>query len=96
LPNTPTCNRINNRTDISYGVYLYAWPIQILLIWYFAPISPWLVMLVATIGACLCGYASWILIEKPFLTLKRLERKSSNRDAEIELTRRDAGHVKPE
>ena len=70
LPHTPRLNAINNEKDISYGLYLYAWPIQNLLIWYFAPISPLLVMLLATIGACMCGYGSWLLVEKPFLALR--------------------------
>lgn len=70
LPHTPRLNAINNETDISYGVYLYAWSIQNLLIWYLAPISPLLVMLLATIGACMCGYGSWLFVEKPFLALK--------------------------
>jgi peptidoglycan/LPS O-acetylase OafA/YrhL len=55
------------RNDISYGVYLYAWPIQILMVWYDPAINPWLVSVVAIIGACMAGFASWHLIEKPIL-----------------------------
>jgi peptidoglycan/LPS O-acetylase OafA/YrhL len=62
-------SRFNNRVDISYGVYLYAWPIQNTLLWYQRDINPWLHCLISLIGAVLLGYLSWILIEKPFLNL---------------------------
>lgn len=62
-------SRFNNRVDISYGVYLYAWPIQNTLLWYQRDINPWLHCLISLIGAVLLGYLSWILIEKPFLSL---------------------------
>lgn len=55
------------RNDISYGVYLYAWPIQILLVWYHPAINPWLLSAVAIVGASMAGFASWHLIEKPIL-----------------------------
>jgi peptidoglycan/LPS O-acetylase OafA/YrhL len=53
--------------DISYGLYLYGWPTQKLLNWYFPTASVWL-LLVATVGlASLAGYASWHLVEAPWL-----------------------------
>lgn len=54
-------------TDISYGLYLYGWPIQKLLLWYFPAVSVWL-LLAATAGlASLAGYLSWHLVEAPWL-----------------------------
>jgi len=57
-------------SDISYGVYLYGWPTQKLLLWYF----PWLplgLQMLATLGvSMLLGWASWRLIEKRCLALK--------------------------
>lgn len=63
--------RINNRDDISYGVYLYAWPIEKLVLWY-APGLPLLVVGGATfVGACCVGWLSWHGIEKPALQMAR-------------------------
>ncbi len=55
--------------DISYGVYLYAWPIQNLLILYDADINPWLLCAVSVVLAGCAGFLSWILVEKPALSL---------------------------
>ena len=55
------------KNDISYGVYLYAWPIQIFLVWRDPSISPWLVSVTAVIGASIAGFASWHLLEKKIL-----------------------------
>lgn len=63
--------------DISYGLYLYSWPVQKLIIWYIVGISPWLVfVLTFLISACL-GTLSWYGIEKPFLKLKYINNKRS-------------------
>ncbi|QIL77244.1 acyltransferase family protein [Hymenobacter sp. HDW8] len=53
--------------DISYGLYLYGWPIQKLLDWYLPSVSIWLLIPLALLFASLSGYISWNLIEKPFL-----------------------------
>ena len=66
----PTLARIGTRVDLSYGVYLYAWPVQKLLILAIPELSPWLVFIVATPIAGLLAVASWRWIEKPFLNLK--------------------------
>jgi peptidoglycan/LPS O-acetylase OafA/YrhL len=55
------------RNDISYGVYLYAWPIQILLVWHNPAIHPWQASVIAVIGASIAGFASWHLLEKKIL-----------------------------
>lgn len=60
-------NSFKRLTDISYGLYLYGWPTQKLLLWYFPTVSVW-VLLAATAGlASLAGYASWHLVEAPWL-----------------------------
>jgi peptidoglycan/LPS O-acetylase OafA/YrhL len=71
LPSTPQLNRINATTDLSYGIYLYAWPIQSLLVKYIDGISPWLVMVLTTLATVPLAFASWKLIERPFLSLKK-------------------------
>lgn len=59
--------------DISYGAYLYAWPVQQI----FAMHSgfhghPWLLMLASIPVTLVLGYASWRLVEKPALRLKKV------------------------
>jgi peptidoglycan/LPS O-acetylase OafA/YrhL len=57
-------------SDISYGVYLYGWPAQKLLLWYF-PTIPLIVQMMSTLGlSLLLGWASWHLIEKRCLAWK--------------------------
>jgi peptidoglycan/LPS O-acetylase OafA/YrhL len=67
-------SRIDNRADLSYGVYLYAWPVQKLIQWEFGTVSPWTLTLWATLGSAVLATASWFLVERPFLNMKRLVR----------------------
>ncbi len=55
--------------DISYGIYLYGWPVQTLIIWHDRTIDPWLLSALALAIAAALGYASWRLVEKPCLRL---------------------------
>ncbi|WP_322859527.1 acyltransferase [Mycobacterium europaeum] len=69
--------RLRLRTDLSYGVYIYAFPIQQLLVicW---PGKPNAVAhaIVATIATLPLAALSWFLVEKPAMSLKsRLLRK---------------------
>lgn len=57
--------RINNANDISYGVYLYAWPVGKLLLWYWPTMPIALCILVNWLIACALGWVSWHLVEKP-------------------------------
>jgi peptidoglycan/LPS O-acetylase OafA/YrhL len=67
--------------DVSYGLYLYAWPVSNLLIYYGVTRSPWLLMALTLILAAICGYLSWRLVERPMLRLKpgtsRLPRETA-------------------
>ena len=62
--------------DPSYGIYLYAFPLQQFIIYWFRP-STLMLFIASTIGAFIFGYLSWILIEKKALDLKQyfLERR---------------------
>lgn len=62
---------IGANVDISYGVYLYAWPVQIYVIKYFPQVNLYVLMLVTLIVASLLGYLSWIYIEQPFMKMKK-------------------------
>jgi len=63
--------RFTRADDISYGVYLYGWPVQTLIIWNVRDINPWLLSALAISVAAVLGYASWRLVEKPCLRLAR-------------------------
>jgi peptidoglycan/LPS O-acetylase OafA/YrhL len=63
----PTMNRF---PDISYGIYLYGWPVESLWIWYRHG-SPWITFLASTVICFALGWLSWHFVERPMLKLKR-------------------------
>lgn len=67
----PILDRFKHHADVSYGLYLYGWPVQKLLLWFFPIASPWLLFPLALVLSYACGYISWICIEKPALRWKR-------------------------
>lgn len=71
--------RLRLRTDVSYGLYIYAYPIQQLLaVCGVARLHPALFFLVALACALPVAALSWFLVEKPAMSLKRrLRRKWS-------------------
>lgn len=71
LPNTPRLNAINSTLDLSYGIYLYAWPLQMLLIRHVPGILPVTLILLATLGSTLLAYFSWTFIEQPAMNQKK-------------------------
>ncbi len=69
--------RLTLRTDLSYGVYIYAFPIQqLLVICGLAFLAPPVFAIIAAAVTLPLAALSWFLIEKPALKLKsRLNRK---------------------
>jgi peptidoglycan/LPS O-acetylase OafA/YrhL len=65
-----TLSHFNRLPDVSYGVYLYGWPIQKLLLWYCPSLSPWALSGLAATAALVAGTFSWYLVEKPALRFK--------------------------
>lgn len=66
--------RINNRYDYSYGVYLYAWPIASLILLVSLDrfvISPIALSMITVLLSLVAGAISWYLLEKPALKHKR-------------------------
>lgn len=59
--------------DISYGFYLWAWPIQKICIFILGIQTPWLLTLTATIICLPIALLSWNFIEKPFLKWKLIK-----------------------
>jgi peptidoglycan/LPS O-acetylase OafA/YrhL len=73
-PHIPLHN-FGKHGDFSYGMYLYAFPVQQLLVLY-VPFTrnPILLTLLAFVCTLVLAYLSWHFIEKPFLSLKRARR----------------------
>jgi peptidoglycan/LPS O-acetylase OafA/YrhL len=57
--------------DISYGLYLYGWPIQQALQSFYPGVSGWILLCPALVITCAVATASWLLVEKPALQLKK-------------------------
>lgn len=62
--------KVNSRTDISYGTYLYAWPIAGTLIAAFQIRSPLLLFSATLPLSFIAGWLSWHLIERPLVRKK--------------------------
>lgn len=56
--------------DLSYGMYLYGWPVQKLLSWYWPHITPWVLFAFTLLVCAALASVSWRLIEQPALRLK--------------------------
>jgi peptidoglycan/LPS O-acetylase OafA/YrhL len=73
----PLLERINSKDDISYGLYLYAWPIGSLLAWYMPTISPVVLMIYTFVLSAIAGAASWFLVEKHFMVRRTPSRAAA-------------------
>lgn len=62
-----TLHRYNAIGDYSYGVYIYGWPIQQLVLLHDPTTHPLVLTAIALPAAILCGMVSWRLVEKPAL-----------------------------
>lgn len=63
--------------DYSYGIYLYAFPIQQVLAEAMPWAGPYWLMLAAVPASWLAGYVSWELVEKPALAMRKRFSKAS-------------------
>lgn len=68
--NVPALRSIGQRVDLSYGIYLYHWPCQLLLLNTVRGMSPWLLFPVSLASAAGLAWVSWQLVEQPALRLK--------------------------
>ena len=59
-----------NRTDASFGIYIFAGPVQQALLWLFPAISRVVLTLVAFAIVLPLAIASWRFVEKPSLQLR--------------------------
>jgi peptidoglycan/LPS O-acetylase OafA/YrhL len=63
--------------DISYGIYLYGWPVESLWIWFHRG-SPWVTFAVSTVICFALGWLSWQCVEKPALRWKKSYARGVN------------------
>jgi peptidoglycan/LPS O-acetylase OafA/YrhL len=63
--------RLRTREDLSYGLYLYGWPVTQLASLWFPSIKPIPMFLVVLLVSATLAFASWRLVEKPALRFKR-------------------------
>jgi len=56
--------------DVSYGLYVYAFPVQQLIVWLDPAIGPWGLFCVVLPVTFMLAWFSWHLVEKPALALK--------------------------
>ncbi len=64
--------RVTARGDVSYGLYVWAWPIgQTVVVLAGGSASPWLVVAVSLPVTYLVAHLSWRFVERPALDLKR-------------------------
>lgn len=69
--NNQFLNKIGSKTDLSYGIYLYAWPIQNLIIQNNPTINPLTLSFMVLIIVAVLAFISWTFVEKPFMQLKK-------------------------
>ena len=62
--------RFNRIGDYSYGIYIYAWPVQQMTAALVPGVKPLEMFVLAFLGTCTLAVASWHLIEKPSLAMK--------------------------
>ena len=71
---------VNDRYDISYGIYLYGWPIATTILYFNRELDPLTLVALTMPGALIAGSASWLLIEKP---AKGLNWRSSSKAGSV-------------
>jgi len=61
----------NRLGDYSYGIYIYAFPLQGAVIWFFGPMTPGMNIAISLPITLLFAVLSWHLVEAPALRLQR-------------------------
>jgi len=73
--------RVGARNDISYGVYIYAFPVQQVLACVFSPavLPLWVFIGLSLAFTVPLAWASWLFVERPALRAKHLFARSAKR-----------------
>jgi peptidoglycan/LPS O-acetylase OafA/YrhL len=70
--------------DLSYGIYIYAYPLQIMVIYYFHVQNAWVSLLIVLSLVIPLALSSWYFVEKPALKLRRgLKMHQAKRPIEV-------------
>lgn len=68
-------HRVGAKNDISYGMYIYAFPVQQLLAITIGPYLPlWLFMLASITATIPFAWASWVFVERPVMLRSRRKK----------------------
>ncbi len=72
--NKPVFTKFGTKIDLSYGIYLYGFIIQQILVKYLSKyeLSVNVMFIISTLLSMLCAVASWYLIEKPMQKLGKI------------------------
>ena len=76
-----------DRGDYSYGIYLYGFPIQQLMMHLFAPASPFALFALTLLPVTALAIFSWHVVEKPTLRLRKAFSMAAKIEAERERER---------
>lgn len=63
-------SRLTEKTDFSYGIYLYSYPVQQLILWHDRNIDMYELLGISVVIAWILGAISWYMVERPALRLK--------------------------
>jgi len=75
----PVLAWIRKMPDMSYGIYIWHWPVYQIFLLTHPDISPWVLVFVAIPIAMVLATISWFLVEKPALGLKRAATQTIRR-----------------
>lgn len=82
LQSWPVLRSAGRWGDLSYGIYLYAWAVQQLgVFWLGNTTSVWILMAISVAASTALAFASWHLVEKRALRLKPQRERSSEAKA---------------
>jgi peptidoglycan/LPS O-acetylase OafA/YrhL len=62
--------RLTRHGDFSYGIYLWAWPVQMTVLTLFFPLTSFETIIITLPVTAVLGVCSWLLVERRALTLK--------------------------
>jgi peptidoglycan/LPS O-acetylase OafA/YrhL len=66
--------------DLSYGLYIYGWPVEEAVMWFSGGRAAWWqILLIALPATAAIAFLSWHLVERPMLRLKPSARRASAR-----------------
>lgn len=71
LASTKILRKIKLKHDISYGVYIWGWPVQQFLLFFWPHINPYTHMVLSVLISFGIGYLSAVYIEEPAIKLSK-------------------------